>query len=69
MIRTQISLILGTGVLGLALMSSSSGVAEQIQNLNRTGEPGTSNTCNQCHGGGTAPRRRSACWIPTRDRR
>ena len=51
MIRTQISLILGTGVLGLALMSSSSGVAE-IQNANRTGEPGTSATCNQCHGGG-----------------
>ena len=51
MIRTQISLILGTGVLGLALMSSSSGVAE-IQNSNRTGEPGTSSTCNQCHGGG-----------------
>ena len=52
MIRTQISLILGTGVLGLALMSSSSGVAE-IQNANRTGEPGTSSTCNQCHGGGS----------------
>ena len=52
MIRTQISLILGTGVLGLALMSSSSGVAE-IQNANRTGEPGTSMTCNQCHGGGS----------------
>lgn len=51
MIRTQIALILGTGVLGLALMSSSSGVAE-IQNANRTGEPGTSMTCNQCHGGG-----------------
>lgn len=52
MIRTQLSLILGTGVLGLALMSSSSGVAE-IQNANRTGEPGTSMTCNQCHGGGS----------------
>ena len=52
MIRTQISLILGAGVLGLALMSSSSGVAE-IQNANRTGEPGTSMTCNQCHGGGS----------------
>ena len=52
MIRTQISLILGTGVLGLALMSSSSGVAE-IQNANRTGEPGASATCNQCHGGGS----------------
>ena len=32
-------------------MSSSSGVAE-IQNANRTGEPGTSATCNQCRGGG-----------------
>ena len=50
MIRTQISLMLGTGVLGLALIASSSGVAEQ-QGRNRTGEPGTSNTCNQCHGG------------------
>ena len=49
--RTQLSLILSTGVLGLALMSSSSGVAE-IQNQNRTGELGAGTTCNLCHGGG-----------------
>ena len=49
--RTQLSLLLGTGVLGLALMSSSSGVAE-IQNQNRTGELGAGTTCNLCHGGG-----------------
>ena len=49
--RTQLSLLLGTGVLGLALMSSSSGVAE-IQNQNRTGELGAGTQCNLCHDGG-----------------
>ncbi len=33
------------------LMSNSSGVAHQ-QNKDRTGAPGSDNTCQQCHGGG-----------------
>jgi len=35
----------------LILMSNSSGVAHQ-QNKDRTGAPGSDNTCQQCHGGG-----------------
>ena len=35
----------------LALVAASSGVAE-IQNANRTGEPGADPTCDMCHGGG-----------------
>lgn len=50
--RTQIALLSAAAVMAFALMSSSSGVAE-IQNRNRTGEPGTDATCNQCHGGGS----------------
>ena len=51
--RTQIALLsAAAAVMAFALMSSSSGVAE-IQNRNRTGEPGTDATCNQCHGGGS----------------
>ena len=33
------------------LMANSSGVAHQ-QNKDRTGAPGSDNTCQQCHGGG-----------------
>jgi len=50
--RIQLSLVLGAGVLAVALMSSSSGVAE-VQNANRTGELGPGTTCNLCHGGGS----------------
>ena len=50
--RTQIALLSAAAVMAFALMSSSSGVAE-IQNRNRTGEPGTDATCNQGHGGGS----------------
>ncbi|MGB1618907.1 MAG: choice-of-anchor V domain-containing protein [Flavobacteriales bacterium] len=35
----------------LILMANSSGVAHQ-QNKDRTGAPGSDNTCQQCHGGG-----------------
>ena len=35
----------------LFLMSNSSGVAHQ-QNKDRTGAPGSDNTCQQCHAGG-----------------
>jgi len=36
----------------LVLLSNSSGVAHQ-QNKDRTGAPGSDNTCQQCHAGGS----------------
>lgn len=47
------SLILSAVALStLVLMSNSNGVAHQ-QNKDRTGAPGSQNTCQQCHGGGS----------------
>ena len=45
--------LLSVGLLtgALILMANSSGVAHQ-QNKDRTGAPGSDNTCQQCHGGG-----------------
>ena len=53
MTRTYWTLALvAVGIAGsITLSSSSSGVA-QAQNQNRTGSPGSSSTCNACHGGG-----------------
>ena len=53
MTRTHWTLaLMAVGIVGsITLSSSSSGVA-QAQNQNRTGSPGSSSTCNACHGGG-----------------
>ena len=41
-----------SAVLALALLANSNGVAHQ-QNRDRTGAPGSDNTCQQCHSGGS----------------
>lgn len=43
--------MLAIAALGIALASNSNGVAHQ-QNKDRTGAPGSDNTCQQCHAGG-----------------
>ena len=43
--------MMAIAALGVALASNSNGVAHQ-QNKDRTGAPGSDNTCQQCHAGG-----------------
>ena len=44
--------VLFIGVFAITLLSNSNGVAHQ-QNKDRTGAPGSDNTCEQCHAGGS----------------